>query len=113
MKAKPATPKAGEVAPAGDGKAGVGEAAADVVRPRLRRGVRLVFDRTRGLQVLLYPEGVLVPNPTATAILTLCDGDRTLVDITVALSKQYEGVRADQVRAVLDRLADRQVVEWT
>ena len=99
--------------PAGEGKAGVREAPADVARPRLRRGVRLVFDHTRGLQVLLYPEGVLVPNPTATAILTLCDGDRTLADIAVALGKQYEGVRADQVRAVLDRLADRQVVEWT
>jgi pyrroloquinoline quinone biosynthesis protein D len=74
--------------------------------------VRLTYDHTRDIQVLLYPEGVLVPNPTATAILQLCDGETSVDDITVALGNQYDGVRADQVLDVLDRLADRQVVEW-
>ncbi|GAA1589000.1 pyrroloquinoline quinone biosynthesis peptide chaperone PqqD [Kribbella sancticallisti] len=83
------------------------------MKPRLRRGVRLTYDHTRDIQVLLYPEGVLVPNPTATAILRLCDGSSTVDDITVALSNQYDGVQAGQVLEVLTRLADRQVVEWT
>jgi pyrroloquinoline quinone biosynthesis protein D len=74
--------------------------------------VRLTYDHTRDIQVLLYPEGVLVPNPTATAILQLCDGETSVDDITVALGNQYDGVRADQVLDVLTRLADRQVVEW-
>lgn len=82
------------------------------MRPRLRRGVRVVFDRTRGVDVLLYPEGVLVPNPTATAILALADGVRTTDEIATELSARYDGVQVDQVHAVLDRLADRQVVEW-
>ena len=81
-------------------------------RPRLRRGVRMTYDRTRDLQVLLCPEGVLVPNPTATAILELCDCATTVQDIAVALGKRYDGVRVEQVRDVLVRLADRQVVEW-
>ena len=80
--------------------------------PRLKRGVRLTYDHTRDLHVLLYPEGVLVPNPTATAILHLCDGEASVEDITVALGNQYNGVRADQVLEVLTRLVDRQVVEW-
>lgn len=83
------------------------------MKPRLKRGVRLTYDHTRDLQVVLYPEGVLVPNPTATAILELCDGDTTVDEITLALSNQYDGVRADQVVEVLSRLADRQVVEWS
>lgn len=83
------------------------------MKPRLKRGVRLTYDHTRDLQVLLYPEGVLVPNPTATAILQLCDGDTTVDEITLALSNQYDGVQAQQVVDVLTRLADRQVVEWS
>jgi pyrroloquinoline quinone biosynthesis protein D len=83
------------------------------VKPRLKRGVRLTYDHTRDLQVVLYPEGVLVPNPTATAILKLVDGDTTVDEITLALSNQYDGVRVDQVVEVLTRLADRQVVEWS
>lgn len=73
----------------------------------------MTYDRTRDVQVLLYPEGVLVPNQTATAILKLCDGSTTVPEITVALRKQYDGVRVEQVREVLTRLVDRQVVEWT
>ncbi len=74
--------------------------------------MRVTHDRTRGIDVLLYPEGVLVPNPTALAILRHCDGEATVPEIAVALGKQYAGVEAADIHAVLDRLADRQVVEW-
>jgi pyrroloquinoline quinone biosynthesis protein D len=83
------------------------------VKPRLKRGVRLTYDHTRDIQVLLYPEGVLVPNPTATAILNLCDGETDVEAITLALSNQYDGGQHQQVVDVLTRLADRQVVEWS
>jgi pyrroloquinoline quinone biosynthesis protein D len=82
-------------------------------RPKLRRGVRLVFDRTRNTHVLLFPEGVLVPNPTAAAVLELCDGSSTVDDIAVALASRYQGVRPADIIDVLSRLADRRVVEWT
>ena len=82
-------------------------------RPKLRRGVRLVFDRTRDTHVLLFPEGVLVPNATAAAVLELCDGMSTVDKITTRLAERYEGVRASDITEVLTRLAERRVVEWT
>lgn len=82
-------------------------------RPRLRRGVKLTYDRTRETYLLLYPEGVLVPNSTASAVLRLCDGESTVEEITAALGKRFDGVRAEDVVTVLIRLADRRMVQWT
>lgn len=82
-------------------------------RPRLRRGVKLTYDRTRETWVLLFPEGVLVPNRTASDILQLCDGVATVAEITEALSDRYSGVRAQDVLDVLTRLQERRVAEWT
>ncbi|AXB44965.1 pyrroloquinoline quinone biosynthesis protein PqqD [Amycolatopsis albispora] len=82
------------------------------VKPRLRRGVRLTYDKVRETHVLLYPEGVLVPNKTAAAVLELCDGESTVADITAALGKHYRGVQEADVNGVLSRLVERRVVEW-
>jgi pyrroloquinoline quinone biosynthesis protein D len=82
-------------------------------RPRLRRGVRLIYDRTRETHVLLFPEGVLVPNGTAAAVLGLCDGRSTVDEITEELSKRFDGVRAEDITTVLTRFAERRVVEWS
>ncbi len=81
--------------------------------PRLRRGVRLTYDQTRETHVLLFPEGVLVPNPTAAAVLKLCDGTTDVTAITAALRKHYTGVREEEILDVLSRLGDRRIVEWT
>jgi pyrroloquinoline quinone biosynthesis protein D len=81
-------------------------------RPKLRRGVRLIYDHTRATHVLLFPEGVLVPNATAAAVLGLCDGESTVEEITLRLEQRYSEVRVEDVTAVLTRLADRRVVEW-
>ncbi|MBB3664605.1 MULTISPECIES: pyrroloquinoline quinone biosynthesis peptide chaperone PqqD [Prauserella salsuginis group] len=80
--------------------------------PRLCRGVRLTYDHTRQTHVLLFPEGVLMPNATAAAVLELCDGERTVPDIAAALGERYAEVREDDVGDVLARLVDRRVVEW-
>lgn len=81
--------------------------------PRLRRGVRLSYDQTRETHVLLFPEGVLVPNPTAAAILSLCDGIGDVTTIASALRERYSGVREEEILDVLSRLGDRRIVEWT
>ncbi|MEU0793555.1 pyrroloquinoline quinone biosynthesis peptide chaperone PqqD [Amycolatopsis sp. NPDC005961] len=81
--------------------------------PELRRGVRLSFDHVRETHVLLFPEGVLVPNTTAAAVLELCDGARTVTDITEVLGKRFTGVREQDVLDVLSRLGERRVVAWT
>ncbi|MFI5732936.1 pyrroloquinoline quinone biosynthesis peptide chaperone PqqD [Kribbella sp. NPDC051587] len=88
-------------------------ALSDDLRPRIRRGVRLSHDKVRNTPVVLHPEGVLIPNPTATAVLELCDGERSLTEITSLLADRYDAVRPEQIRSLLDRLADKQVVEWT
>jgi pyrroloquinoline quinone biosynthesis protein D len=82
-------------------------------KPKLRKGVRLTFDKTRDTHVLLFPEGVVVPNATAAAVLSLCDGESTVDEIAAALATRFRGVRAKDVTDVLTRLADRRVVEWT
>jgi pyrroloquinoline quinone biosynthesis protein D len=82
-------------------------------KPKLRKGVRLTFDKTRDTHVLLFPEGVLVPNATAVAVLSLCDGESTVDEIAAELGKRYQGVRAQDVTDVLARLESRRVVEWT
>lgn len=81
-------------------------------KPRLRKGVRLTFDKTRDTHVLLFPEGVLVPNATAAAVLSLCDGESTVDEIVAALGRRFRGVRAQDVTDVLARLESRRVVEW-
>jgi pyrroloquinoline quinone biosynthesis protein D len=82
-------------------------------RPRLRRGVRLTYDKTRETHVLLFPEGVLVPNKTAASVLELCDGIATVAEITEALAVMYEGVKPEDVQNILTRLEERRVAEWT
>lgn len=81
-------------------------------KPRLRKGVRLTFDKTRDTHVLLFPEGVLVPNATAAAVLSLCDGESTVDEIAATLGRRFQGVRAQDVTDVLARLESRRVVEW-
>jgi len=82
-------------------------------KPKLRKGVRLTYDKTRDTHVLLFPEGVLVPNATAVAVLSLCDGESTVDEIAEKLGERYRGVRAQDVTDVLTRLEGRRVVEWT
>ncbi|GAA0587117.1 pyrroloquinoline quinone biosynthesis peptide chaperone PqqD [Kribbella sandramycini] len=82
-------------------------------RPVLRRGVRLSYDSVRSAWVVLHPEGVLMPNATATAVLELCDGERSLSEIAKLLGDTYADVRPEQIRALLDRLADKQVIQWS
>jgi pyrroloquinoline quinone biosynthesis protein D len=75
--------------------------------PPLRRGVRLTYDKFRQAHVLLFPEGVLVLNATATAVLELCDGIATVEVITTALRGRYSCVRDQEVADVLTRFGQR------
>ena len=80
-------------------------------RPRLARRVRLEWDPVREQQVLLEPEGVLVLNQTGANILSLCDGERTVVEIVEELRGQYSNVAGDEVRNFLSRLIAKRLVE--
>ncbi len=77
-------------------------------RPALPRFVKLKFDRTRDIWVLLAPERVLVPDATAVEVLQLCDGATTLAAIAETLARKYDAPRdriAHDVATMLDALA--------
>jgi pyrroloquinoline quinone biosynthesis protein D len=67
------------------------------VRPAIAHGMRLQWEAAQDSHVLLYPEGMVKLNGTAAAILTRCDGARTLDDIVADLERTYGagGLRGD------------------
>jgi pyrroloquinoline quinone biosynthesis protein E len=80
--------------------------------PGLRRGVRLVHDPVRGAPALLYPEGVLLLNETAAAVLRECDGVRDIDAIAARLNDRYDGVSAEDVADLLADLHRRRLIGW-
>jgi len=82
-------------------------------RARLSAHARLQWDPVREKQVILMPEGVLVLNPTAAAIMALCDGQRSVSDIVTALREQYNHVGDQDVLTFLNRLANRSLLDVT
>ena len=79
--------------------------------PRVRRGVRYTYDKTRNSDVVLFPEGVLLLNETAAAVVCRCDGAASVGDIALALADEFDGVQPDDVIALVDRLVARRVVD--
>ena len=58
-------------------------------RPAICRGYRLQWEAAQDAHVLLYPEGMVKLNGTAAAILTRCDGARTVEEIVADLESSY------------------------
>jgi pyrroloquinoline quinone biosynthesis protein E len=83
-------------------------------RPRLASKARLRWDAARRQTMLVWPERGLALNETAAAIVTECDGSRTIAQIVVAIAERFdaprERVEAD-VRALLESLRQRGLVE--
>jgi pyrroloquinoline quinone biosynthesis protein D len=83
-------------------------------RPKLSSRARLQKDKVTGKPILLYPEGILILNPTAHAIVTYCTGDETLEEIVAKLAAQYgtspEDLRPDVI-ACLDRFRSLNLLE--
>jgi pyrroloquinoline quinone biosynthesis protein D len=78
--------------------------------PRLWRLARLEYDTVRQRHVLLYPEGAVLLNDTGAAILELCNGTRTIVQIVAILSERYQADVTDDVTEYLSQMADRELV---
>jgi pyrroloquinoline quinone biosynthesis protein D len=81
-------------------------------QPRLAAQTRLQWDPVRQKQVLLAPEGVLVLNVTASAILALTDGQRSVSDIVAELSTQYNHIVDQDALSFLNRLASKRLLEF-
>jgi len=66
-------------------------------RPAIGGGFRLQWEPAQEAHVLLYPEGMVKLNQSAAAILTRCDGVRTVAEIVADLERTYTlaGLAAD------------------
>jgi pyrroloquinoline quinone biosynthesis protein D len=98
---------AGDVGGAGDtGSAG------DALRPRIGAGFRLQWEAAQDAHVLLYPEGMVKLNASAGAILSHCDGQRSLAEIVAALEEAFgaNGL-ADDVKAFVAMAVDNRWLE--
>lgn len=80
-------------------------------QPRLANHAMLRRDDVRGLDMVLLPERVIKLNPTAAAVVHLCDGRRTVGDIVSAVQTTFDGpdLEAD-VQHLLSRLREQGVL---
>lgn len=83
------------------------------LRPALAPAVRLQKDPITSEPVLLFPEGLLILNPTAHEIVARCDGTATIETIVSALAEEYD-VRPDRlsqdVQVCLEDLRARKLI---
>jgi len=77
-------------------------------QPKLNRLFRLQYEEAQKTHVLLYPEGMVKLNQSASEILLLCDGTRTVADIVAALEAKFnaKGLEPD-VRSMLEEATRR------
>jgi pyrroloquinoline quinone biosynthesis protein D len=83
----------------------------DTAKPRLAAKVRLKWDEVRQKPLLLFPEGVLVLNPTAHEVVSLCDGQRTVAEIVKTLGEKFRSDTIDaDVKELLARLIGKSFI---
>jgi pyrroloquinoline quinone biosynthesis protein D len=75
-------------------------------RPALAPRVRLQIDAVSGDPVLLYPEGILILNPTAHEIVGRCQGELDVEEIVRRLQEEYDGSGEELRRDVLEILTN-------
>ena len=81
--------------------------------PSLPRGVKLRFDKTRDIWVLLGPERIFNPDPIALEILKRCDGAASVTAIVDDLAATFQADREvieRDVTALLQDLADKGIM---
>lgn len=82
--------------------------------PRLASGVRVHRDQVRERDVLLYPEGALVLNETAAAVLELVDGQRSIDEIAAELDSRHGvGDVRDDVAELVEQVAAEGLMDRT
>lgn len=82
--------------------------------PKLSKRARLRYDEIANQWVLLWPERGLLLNDSASAIVRLCDGSRTVEQIVDELADEWSAPREEieaDVRAFLGRVEARGLVE--
>jgi pyrroloquinoline quinone biosynthesis protein D len=62
---------------------------AESARPAIAHGMRLQWEAAQEAHVLLYPEGMVKLNGSAGAIMSRCDGVRTIAEIVADLERTF------------------------
>ena len=76
--------------------------------------VKMRHDAGRDKWIILAPERVFNPDETAVAVLRLCDGQRSVNDIAMTLSQEYQAPLEEitnDIVAMLQDLSDKGVVK--
>lgn len=80
-------------------------------RPRLAPHVRMVFNTARQEHALLSPERIWAINATGATIVELCDGQRTIAEITAELRGRYDPVAEGDVQRFVAELVTKRGME--
>lgn len=83
-------------------------------RPVLPKHVRLHRDTVRGAWALLSPEKILWPDEPSLAILTRCDGKRTIAEMSGEIAGEFDVGPAEiepDVIAFVQDWSDRMVLK--
>ena len=81
--------------------------AREIHRPVLAPHARFRWDEIRRQHQIVFPEGILVLNESAVAIVRLCDG-RLTADLLAELKEQVsDGNPTADVHEFLERLAEK------
>jgi pyrroloquinoline quinone biosynthesis protein D len=85
-------------------------------RPRLRQGVRLKSGSSSGTdEKLLFPEGFADLDEPSAAVLALCNGQRSVGEITAELARQFDAPQeqiAIDVTEYLRSLREMALIDW-
>jgi pyrroloquinoline quinone biosynthesis protein D len=81
-------------------------------KPAIAHGMRLQWEPAQAAHVLLYPEGMVQLNESAGAIMSRCDGERTVADIVADLERTYSvSDLAADVSAFVELAVERRWLE--
>lgn len=81
-------------------------------RPGIARGFRLQWEEAQAAHVLLYPEGMVQLNGSAGAIMSRCDGERTIDEIVEDLETTYGAANlSDDVMAFVAMALEKSWLE--
>jgi len=92
----------------------VPESISPAARPKISSRARLQMDKVTGKPLLLYPEGALILNPTAHAIILRCTGEETFEAIVSGLAARYQRAAPEisaQANSFLNRLRGKNLLE--
>jgi pyrroloquinoline quinone biosynthesis protein D len=81
-------------------------------KPAIGHGFRLQWEPAQSAHVLLYPEGMVQLNQSAAAIMSRCDGVRTVAEIVADLERTYSlSGLTDDVSAFVELAVERRWLE--